>query len=91
MRRRGRQLLGGDRPPSEQARRAELADGVRRALARLDDDDRAILLLRPFEGLSNRQAAEVLGIEPAAASKRFGRALLRLRTVFGAPPSEPGP
>jgi DNA-directed RNA polymerase specialized sigma24 family protein len=29
--------------------------------------------------LSNREAAEILGIDPAAASQRYGRALLRLR------------
>src|SRR5262249_52155398 len=81
-----KQLLGHN-TPSHQVARDELAERVRRAVARLDEDDRAIILLRNFEGLSNQQAAEVLGIEPAAASKRLGRALLRLKAVFGAPPS----
>jgi RNA polymerase sigma-70 factor (ECF subfamily) len=78
----GGQLLGGDTPSNNAARR-ELADRVRRAVDRLDDDDRAIILLRNFEELTNVQAAEVLGIEPAAASKRFGRALLKLKDILG--------
>jgi RNA polymerase sigma-70 factor (ECF subfamily) len=79
-----RSLLGGD-TPSEKVVRAELAERVRAAVARLDEDDRTIILLRNFEELSNHQAAAVLGIEPAAASKRLGRALLRLKTVLDAP------
>jgi RNA polymerase sigma-70 factor (ECF subfamily) len=79
----GRQLLGGP-TPSDHLRREELAARVRQAVARLDEDDRAILLLRHFEELSNRQAAEALGVEPAAASKRYGRALLRLKATFDA-------
>ena len=77
------QLLGGP-TPSDHLRREELAARVRAAVARLDDDDRAVLLLRHFEGLSNRQAAELLGVEPAAASKRYGRALLCLKEAFDA-------
>src|SRR5262245_48735596 len=73
------QSLLGTSTPSEQAAAAELAARVRSAVARLDPDDQSIIVLRNYEQLSNQQAAEVLGIEPAAASKRFGRALLRLK------------
>ena len=52
---------------------------MRQALLYLPVDDRELLLLRNFEGLSNLEVAELLGLEPAAASKRYGRALLRLR------------
>src|SRR5207249_12265605 len=72
-----RQLLAEPETPSEQVAGDELAERVRAALGRLDEDDQTIILLRNFEGLSNQQAAAVLGIDPAAASKRFGRALLR--------------
>jgi RNA polymerase sigma-70 factor (ECF subfamily) len=57
----------------------ELVGRVRQALAALDEEDTEIILLRSFEDLSNQKAAQVLQIEPAAASKRYGRALLRLR------------
>jgi RNA polymerase sigma-70 factor (ECF subfamily) len=50
----------------------------------LADTDREVLLLRVFEGLSNQEVAQVLDLEPDAASKRYGRALLRLRQVLAA-------
>ena len=78
----GRQLLDNQQSPSEQVAGDELADRVRTALARLDEDDQTIILLRNYEGLSNQQAAAALSIDPAAASKRFGRALLRLRATL---------
>jgi RNA polymerase sigma-70 factor (ECF subfamily) len=44
--------------------------------------DREILLMRNLEGLSNQEVAQVLQIEPATASRRYGRALLRLRKLL---------
>jgi RNA polymerase sigma-70 factor (ECF subfamily) len=44
--------------------------------------DREILVLRHFEQLSNVEAAQVLDIQPAAASKRYFRALRRLKEVL---------
>ena len=38
--------------------------------------------MRAFEGLTYEQAGARLGIDPAAARKRYGRALLRLRTLL---------
>lgn len=68
--------------PSQAFAQDEMAERVRRGLAALEDDDREILLMRNFEGLSNQEAAQVLALEPAAASKRYGRALLRLRKTL---------
>ena len=77
-----RKLLSGQSSPSEQMVRRELAERVRQAVAQLSDLDREIVLLRNFEGLSNQEAATVLDIEPATASQRYGRALLRLRRLL---------
>jgi RNA polymerase sigma-70 factor, ECF subfamily len=77
-----RQLLAPGPSPSEQLARRELARRVRQALSRLADSDREILLMRNFEGLSNQEVARVLAIAPAAASQRYGRALLRLRKLL---------
>jgi RNA polymerase sigma-70 factor (ECF subfamily) len=77
-----RQLLGPGSTPSEKAIEQELTRRLGQALADLADADREILLMRNFEGLSNQEVAQVLGLEPAAASKRYGRAILRLRKVL---------
>jgi len=65
--------------PGENIEAQELAGRVQRAIARLSPDDREILLMRYLEGFSNREAAYLLEISPDAASKRHGRALLRLQ------------
>jgi RNA polymerase sigma-70 factor (ECF subfamily) len=57
----------------------ERAAQVRQALAQLNDTDYEILVMRTFEALSNQEAAEALGVDPATACKRYGRALLHLR------------
>jgi RNA polymerase sigma-70 factor (ECF subfamily) len=72
-------LAGKLTSPSIAAVRAELQDRLRQALDGLEMLDREILSLRHFEELSNAEAAEELGIKPAAASKRYIRALERLR------------
>lgn len=69
--------------PSRQLVDAETARRVHEALGLLDSTDREVLLLRTFEGLSNLEAAQALDLEPAAASKRYGRALLRLKLALG--------
>lgn len=48
----------------------------------LSDDDREALLLTVWEGLSPREAAEVLGITSAAFRMRLSRARRRLRDVL---------
>ncbi len=77
-----RSLLDPGPSPSEQIVAEELAQHLRAALALLPQDDQEILLMRAFEHLSNQEAAQVLGIEPVAASKRYGRAVLRLRKIL---------
>ena len=51
-------------------------------MARLSESDCEVLLLRHFEGLSNAEVAALLGIAPGTVSKRYGRAILRLRQVL---------
>jgi RNA polymerase sigma-70 factor (ECF subfamily) len=52
----------------------------------MDPLDREVLALRHFEELGNAETAEILGIQPAAASKRYVRALARLRQILEALP-----
>jgi len=68
--------------PTRAVERNELRARILAVLDELDDVDREIVVLRHFEGLSNEDAAAELAIEPAAASKRFVRALVRLRPAL---------
>jgi RNA polymerase sigma-70 factor (ECF subfamily) len=68
--------------PSQQAAACDAASRLHAALGRLPEPDRSLLNMRAFEGLSYEEAGARLGIEPAAARKRYGRALLRLRTLL---------
>ena len=75
-------LLGGGTSPSHAAARTESFARLEEALDRLDALDREVLALRHFEELSNTDTAEILGIQPAAASKRYVRALARLKQIM---------
>jgi RNA polymerase sigma-70 factor (ECF subfamily) len=77
-------LMSSGTSPSGALMRHEAVQALREALAQLPEADREIILLRNFEELSNHEAAAVLGIEPAAASKRYGRAIFRLDQIFRA-------
>ena len=52
---------------------------LRAAVAALPGNDRAIIVLRHFDGMGNSECAAALGIEPKAASIRYVRALERLQ------------
>jgi RNA polymerase sigma-70 factor (ECF subfamily) len=78
----GQQLLASGPTPSERLGKSEIARRVRQAVAQLPEADQEILLLRNFEEVSNQEAAFLLDLDPTVASKRYGRALLRLRQVL---------
>ncbi len=76
-------LAGARAPsPSQRLARAELSRRVRQAVARLAPNDREIILMRTFEGLSNPDIAQILDLDPGTVSKRHGRALLRLHRIL---------
>jgi RNA polymerase sigma-70 factor (ECF subfamily) len=76
------QLAGDLTSPSEAAVRNESLALLEEALGRMDPLDREVLALRHFEELSNNDVAEILGIQKAAASKRYVRALARLKEAL---------
>jgi RNA polymerase sigma-70 factor (ECF subfamily) len=80
------QLLGRLTSPTQAAIRAELQIKLQEALNELDPIDREILTLRHFEDLTNNETATVLGLQKAAASNRYVRALKRLKDVLNATP-----
>jgi RNA polymerase sigma-70 factor (ECF subfamily) len=80
------QLLGHDTRPSDAAIRAERKLRLQEALDTLDPIDREVLVLRHFEELSAEETARVLAIDRSAASKRYMRALKRLKDQIGSRP-----
>lgn len=66
---------------SQAAIRSETQRRLLQWMQALGEQDQEILVLRHEEELSNRVAAEELDISPAAASKRYIRALERLKSV----------
>ena len=77
-----RPLLAGGPSPSQQLEARELAEKLSRAVACLADTDREILMMRHAEDLPFQEIACLLDIEPDAARKRFGRALIRLQKLL---------
>jgi RNA polymerase sigma-70 factor (ECF subfamily) len=76
------QLLGRDTRPSVAAIRAERQRRLEEALNSMDPVDREVLVLRHFEDLTNGEVARELGLQESAASKRYIRALRRLREIL---------
>jgi len=73
--------------PSHAAMRDEMFDELRDALEQMDPMDREVLVLRHFEELTNKEVAEILGLQKAAASNRYVRALRRLKDILSTTPS----
>lgn len=77
-------LVADGTSPSQAAAKAELRQRVTRALMRLKEEDREVILMRHFEGLSNREVAETFGLGISGATMRHGRALFRLKELLQA-------
>ena len=81
--RREREHLEAQQPPSETAADAGVEDHdmVVRTLASLPYRQRAAIVLRFYEDLTERQAAEVLGCSTAAMKSLTARAMASLRAA----------
>jgi RNA polymerase sigma-70 factor (ECF subfamily) len=77
-----RGLLGREPSPSQAVLAAEVAEKLRQALDRLEEEERDLILWRHFEQLKNQEIARLLGITEAAAAKRYVRAAERLRGLL---------
>ena len=65
--------------PASRVDRDERHAILRRALAAMPENDRAILVMRHFDGMGNAECAAALGLTGKAASIRYVRALERLQ------------
>ncbi len=79
-------LVGQQTSPSQALSRVEKINAVQRALQKMDEIDCEIIALRHFEELKNSETAEVLGISKRAASKRYVRALQRMKHILNEVP-----
>lgn len=75
-------LAADSTSPSGIMAREEATAQLRNTLDALSPLDREVLMLRHFEELSNNEIATILQIEPAAASRRYMRALDRLSAAL---------
>src|SRR5262249_18213877 len=73
------QLLGHMTQAGEAAARADMQIRLQEALNSMDPTDREVLTLCHFEELTHEEAAAVLGIEKATATKHYLRAFKRLK------------
>ncbi len=81
------QLRDNELTPAAATIRKELEGRFLAALDQMEEEDAEIVLMRHFEQLSNTEAAQALGLSPAAAGMRHLRALRRLRAILGEQPS----
>lgn len=77
---------GAGSSPSRAAIDDETRGRLEEGLDRMAPMDREVIVLRHFEQLSNHEIAHALGIEESAASKRYLRALKRLRGILAGMP-----
>lgn len=68
--------------PSKLVQRSEEIAALEESLNEMNEMDREVIALRHFEELSSQETAQVLNIDPAAASKRYVRALKRLKAIM---------
>ena len=59
----------------------ETAQLVRKLLAVVDEDDRELINLKYYQGLRNKEIAEVLGINASTIATRLSRAIARMRAA----------
>ena len=76
------QLPDGMASPSECVAKLEYREMVAAKIQSMNDDDRDVLLMRHVDGMTHQDIASLLGIEHAAARKRYARALVRLETLL---------
>jgi RNA polymerase sigma-70 factor (sigma-E family) len=77
-----------DRFPDDEIQLADQRDAVWRALARLPAHQRAVIVLRFYEDLTEVQAAEALGCSVGTIKSQASRALARLRVDDSLAPAE---
>jgi RNA polymerase sigma-70 factor (ECF subfamily) len=79
-------LLGRHTSASDVAIRLERKARLEEAIEAMDPLDREVLILRHFEELTNAEAASTLQVRESASSKRYIRAVRKLKAILTAMP-----
>ena len=79
-------LVGQCTSPSRAFSRVERIAKLEEALNRMQAIDREVIALRHFEELTNAEVADVLDISDQAATKRYVRAIQRMKTIVSSIP-----
>jgi RNA polymerase sigma-70 factor (ECF subfamily) len=77
-----RDVKADDPPLDADLVKAEKAAAVQKALLTLDDDDRAIVILREIEDKSYEEIGAVLGLPQGTVKSRLFRARAKLKTLL---------
>lgn len=75
-------LVGKVTSASRAFSRVERVATLEQALNHMEEIDREVIALRHFEELSNHEVAKVLGIDEQASSKRYVRAMKRMKDIL---------
>lgn len=78
----GRAIAATGEGPEESAARREMGAQLERAIARLEEGQREVLLLRDVEGLTAPEVGEALGLSVEAVKSRLHRARASLRELL---------
>ena len=77
-----REIVDAEPCPDEAIQALEQAEQVRRALMRLPEHYRGVLVLRHYEGLKFSEIAQVLGIPEGTVKSRMSEGLARLSELL---------
>jgi RNA polymerase sigma-70 factor (ECF subfamily) len=70
--------------PAQVAENRELCELIQKAIGKLEDEHRTVIVLRDIEGMDYAQIADVLGIELGTVKSRLSRARAALRQILEA-------
>lgn len=71
-----------DMDPAALAQKKEVGKLIMESLGRLDEDHRAVLVLRDIEGMAYAEIAETLDIELGTVKSRLSRARTKMREIL---------
>jgi len=70
--------------PADVAENREVCELIQRAIGKLEDEHRTVVVLRDIEGMDYAQIADVLGVELGTVKSRLSRARAALRQILEA-------